>query len=101
MNTIRKQPNKPLQKTIIEAIDTIEIYMISNRLSLNREKTQLMVMNRDPPLKFTVTIPAIPRDITPKDNMVFLGVTISDNLKWNKFLVDGKMNLLSQLRKQS
>ena len=98
MNTIRKKPNIPLQDTIIEAIDKIDIYMVANRLSLNRDKTQLMVCNKDPILKSNVVIPALPHDITPKDQIVFLGVTISQDLKWNKFLVDGKVNLLSQLK---
>ena len=72
--------------------------MKANRLSLNRDKTQLMVLNKDPPpLKSQVIIPANPQDITPKHSMVFLGVTISDDLKWNCFLVDGKANLLKQL----
>ena len=96
MNTVRKQPNKSLQESIVEAIDTIETYMVSNRLSLNRDKTQMMIMNKDAPLKSKVVIPANPKDITPKDTLTFLGVTIAENLKLNKFLLDGKNNLLSQ-----
>ena len=98
MCTIRRITNKPLQESIIESIDVIEIYMNSNKLSLNRDKTQLMVLNKDPPLKSQVSIPATPKDITPKQTLTFLGVILSETLTWHQFLVDGKANLYSQLQ---
>ena len=62
MATIQKEANKPLQESIIEAIDKIEKYMIANRLSLNRDKTQLMVVNKDPPLKIFSKHPCKPQE---------------------------------------
>ena len=98
MTTIQKEDNTPLQQTIIEVMDRIELYMNANKLSLNRDKTQLMVLNKNPPLKSQVIIPAQPVDITPKDSLVFLGVTMSDKLNWNSFLMEGKGNLYNQLK---
>ena len=98
MCTILRITNKPLQSSIVETINTIETYMNSNKLSLNRDKTQLMVLNKDPPLKSAVRIPANPVDITPRQTLNFLGVKLSEKLNWNQFLVDGKANLYYQLQ---
>ena len=100
MCTILKKKDQNLQTTIEEAINKIEIYMNSNLLALNRDKTQLMIINKDPPLKSKVCIPAHPQPITPKETLTFLGVTLSETLDWKKFLVDGNMNLYSQLKKR-
>ena len=78
MCTIRRIENIPLQNTIVEAINIIESYMNANKLSLNRDKTQLMVLNKDPPLKSSVKIQANPKDITPKETLTFLGVILSE-----------------------
>ena len=72
--------------------------MMSNKLSLNRDKTQLMILNKDPPLKSHVFILAEPTNITPKKILKFLGVKLSEDLEWKQFLLDGKYYLYNQLK---
>ena len=98
MTTIRKNPQEPLQTTVEESLIKIEDYMRANLLSLNRDKTQVMVLNRDPILQTKISISAKPKDITNRSSMLFLGVTISDRLNWSQFLTDGKANLYKQLQ---
>ena len=92
MTTIRKEPNLPLQKSVENSIEIIEDYMRANLLSLNKDKTQVMVLNRDPILQSQLNIPAKPKNITNKGSMMFLGVELSDRLNWKIFLTDGKNN---------
>ena len=98
MTTIRKDPQVPLQSTVENTLNVIEDYMRANLLSLNRDKTQVMILNRDPILQTQIDIVATPKNITNKSTMVFLGVTLSDRLNWKQFLTDGKANLFKQLQ---
>ena len=98
MNTIYKEPGIPLQTSVENALNAIEDYMKSNLLSLNRDKTQIMVLNRDPVLQTQINIPASPKPIQNQSQILFLGVAISDRLTWNTFLIDGKANLHKQLQ---
>ena len=100
MCTITRIENIPLQQTIISTLDKIELYMQSNKLALNRSKTQILVINKDPPLKSNVSIPAVPKNITPSTSIKFLGVDISETLEWKCFLTEGKNNLYKQLQQR-
>ena len=78
---------------------TVRAYMPALALiRVNRDKTQYMVLNRDPPLKSKVRIPAHPEDIIPKESLIFLGVNLSEKLNWKTFLTDGRANLYNQLK---
>ena len=98
MTTIRSEPGKHLQETVVNTIEVIENYMRANLLALNRDKTQIMILNRDPILQTKIDIPASPKNLTNQSSMMFLGVELSDRLKWNQFLLDGKCNLFRQLQ---
>ena len=100
MTTIPKQDNIPLQKTVDETLVTLEEYMRSNRLAVNRIKTQLMVINRDNILKSNVTISAEPDNVIPQTSIKFLGVILSEKLDFKPFLLEHKQNLYTQLQKR-
>ena len=87
-----------MQETIENSIDTIENYMQSNKLALNRNKTQLILLGRKNTPKSQVCISTVPEDIIPKLTLKFLGVTLSEDLHWKKILTDGNKNLFSQLK---
>ena len=74
--------------------------MISNRLAVNRDKTQLMVIKKPNKPKSTVIIQANPENIFPQPAIKFLGVTLLENLDFKPFLMDGNQNLYSQLKKR-
>ena len=98
LTTIQREDNQTMQKSIENTIDKIEIYMKSNRLALNRDKTQLMLIGRPNTPKSDVCIAALPEDIKPKASLKFLGVTLAEDLHWKQFLTDGPNNLFSQLK---
>ena len=45
---VKKQPNTTLQTTLDQTMRTVQKYMKNNKLSLNKEKTQLMVLSKKP-----------------------------------------------------
>ena len=98
MTTIQREDGATMQASIEKAIDTIEVYMRANKLSLNRDKTQLILLGRQNTPKSIVRITAQPEDIVLKPTIKFLGVTIADTLEWKQFLTDGQSNLYSQLK---
>ena len=72
--------------------------MKANKLALNRDKTQLIILGRPNTQKSKICITAHPEDIEPKTSLKFLGVTLAEDLHWKQFLTDGKNNLFSQLK---
>ena len=98
LTTILRIKNKTMQESVEHSIDLIEEYMQANRLSLNRDKTQLILFGRPNETKSHISIPAQPVPIKPKPSIKFLGVTISETLHWKIFLTDGKENLYQQLK---
>ena len=70
-----------------------------NKLVLNRDKTKFLVISRNKTTKETPQLEARPINIKPISSFKFLGMQVSDDLKWNKFLLEGNTSLLAQLKK--
>ena len=100
MTTVVKKDNTPLQETVDKTLETLENYMVSNWLAVNRDKTQLMVIQKPNQTKSIIIIVAQPYNVLPKPTIKFLGVTLSDKLDFKPFLLDGKQNLYNQLKKR-
>ena len=98
MTTVIKQDNIPLQVTVDNTPEALENYMKSKRLAVNREKTQLLVLNRENILKSNIYIAAEPENVHPKHTIKFLGVTLSEKLDFKPFLTEGMFNLFVQLK---
>jgi hypothetical protein len=77
--------------------------MQANKLALNRDKTQLMILARrtegNDKLKIKNANPDLV--VRPVNSIVMLGITISSDLKWNNYLQTGKSNLIQQLKKRN
>ena len=65
-----------------------QVYMNSNRLKLNQDKTNLMIMtsklknmHRDLKIEYEG------KEIEQVDFTKFLGIVISSNLKWNEYIL--------------
>ena len=77
-------------------MEQIEQYMNSNGLKLNVEKTQLLIMNPgrkrnndDLSLLFNGHL------VEPEKNVRFLGVIISNNLRWNDYILNSEKSVLN------
>jgi hypothetical protein len=98
--TIRETKDRPLQQGINETMIRIENYMKANQLALNTDKTQLMIITRQKQNQSNLIIEnANPELIVkPVQSIKLLGITISADLLWTKYLLTGKDSLLTQLR---
>ena len=81
-------------------MDHFEQYMSSNKLLLNRDKTQLVVITQNPDIRTKLFLTAAPKNVTPIRGFTYLGIEISDDLRWNYFLEDSQKNLISALKKR-
>jgi hypothetical protein len=101
--TIRETATRPLQQGIDETMLTIAEYMKSNKLAMNSEKTQLMVIARDVTSYRSLIIKNDNPDliVKPVHSIRLLGITIASDLRWNNYLLSGKDSLVKQLRKRN
>ena len=62
--------------------------MTANRLLLNRDKTQLLIISKDPEIKKSIYLTAQPKNVKPSSGFTYLGIDVSDTLKWNYYIED-------------
>ena len=87
-----------MQVTVEATMTKHEDNMKANTFALNRDNTQFMLLHKENNTKSKISIQAHPTNIEPKSTLKFLGVTLSDTLKWHNFLTEGKDNLYKQLQ---
>jgi hypothetical protein len=77
--------------------------MQANKLSLNTDKTQLMILdrNRKDTNKYIIKNENPELVVCPVKSIKLLGLMISDDLKWTQYLMYGKDNLIKQLKKKN
>jgi hypothetical protein len=86
-----------LQTKMTKTIEMIESYMDANELALNRDKTKIFGISKNPTRRNELVIPAEPNDIRHTRNINILGIICSDDLKWNSNLAEGSKSLIKQL----
>ena len=86
------------QDAINQAIHKLEIYMRSNSLIVNTDKTNFLVLTKNEEVRKNLYLETQPKNIRPVRYFKFLGITIEDSLLWNAHLVEGKDYLLSRLK---
>ena len=82
----------------------VEDYMNSNKLKFNVEKTQLMIMSpKRVRINEGLEVEFKEHTLKPDKHAKFLGITISDDLTWDEYLLNGEngeVTLLSYLNKK-
>ena len=73
--------------------------MNANSLVINKDETKILVITNNPEIRNNIKIEVkrMKEPIKPIRSMVYLGITVQDNLKWNIFLTDGPENLIKKL----
>ena len=94
---ICKQPNQTLQQSLNQTRSTIKNYMEMNKLVMNNDKTQIMIMSNHPDHHKGIYIPAKPKNVEHSPYIKLLGIEISSDLKWSHFLKGSKMSIYNQL----
>ena len=88
------------QQNFLNALLKIKDYMDSNKLSLNPEKTKIFVLSQNPDIRKQIYLDVQPKRIVHTPKIQYLGISISQDLKWNDFLIDNKNSLSKQLTKR-
>ena len=94
---IYKTQGTTLQQSLDSTLQKLTNYMRNKKLVMNKSKTKIMVISKNPDRHKQVVIPSQPKNIYNSHNIKLLGVEISDNLKWNNFLFTSKMSIYKQL----
>ena len=87
---------------IKNSLDKIKMYMDSNSLVLNKDKSKLIVITNQPEIrnKISIVIEGKEEPITPSRNLKFLRIQVTDDLKWNYYISEGKDNLAKILKQK-
>ena len=97
-------PNQ-LSQQISDKYRQISHYMKNNLLVLNSDKTHLMVLASPHKHRkhgdFSITLDTGNEIITPQDSGELLGITLSNNFRWNQHIRDGESSLMSILSKKN
>ena len=85
-----------LTKNIKQEFDRIYDFLIQHKMKINSSKTQLMILNPNEQQKNTPTL--IHKSlISHQDHIRVLGITLSENLKFDNHLISGKCNMTKKL----
>ena len=96
--TVSPNNDKNLQESLIETMELVTDYMANNKLMLNPDKSQLMVITKIPARRAEIQIPAAPKPIVHKSSVKILGIDIDHMISWKFFLVDGPSSISKQLK---
>ena len=98
----RKKDDQKMEDAIIDTMNKVEEYMKSNRLSLNKDKTQFMLISKDERLKKEIAIEMSGKIVKHQRELKILGNTLSENLTWDshvqKILIPALNNRVRTLR---
>ena len=97
-----KPEGKDLKQTVLDTMDTVEQYALANKLQLNTEKTQIMLLTHNKQLKEQFSVHLNGRDVKHKNEIMLLGNLMSDNLTWaahvTKILIPSLRNRVRTLK---
>ena len=94
----QNQHNNQIKTTLAK----ITQYMNANSLVLNRDKTKMLVITNKNEIRENIKldIEKLPEPIRPVRSIVYLGIHIQDDLKFNQFLSEGPENLAKKLQQK-
>ena len=85
------------QTQIDNTVNTLSDYMNSNYLTMNKTKTQLVILAKDTQLKHQLQINTPTKIIKHTTTFKYLGITINDDMKWNQHIIKSKESLVKQM----
>ena len=91
----KKKHNEQIEKVL----DKVTDYMNANSLVINKDKTKVLVIMKDNNIRENIKIKVEGKeDIKPVRSMVYLGIQIKDDMRWNHFIEDRPDNLIKRLK---
>ena len=79
----QKHHDKTLKETIENTMGIVENYTKANRLSLNADKTKIMLLTKDTDYKDNFEIHLAGKPIRHSKEILILGNLVSENMTWN------------------
>ena len=93
-----KKPNMTMAESVQQDMKTLKDYMDSNKLALNTDKTQLMLVSKDMNAKKDFAVEINGKIIKHNNKIKIVGNTINDSLNYESMLTEGADSLLNQLK---
>ena len=89
-----------LQQAVDWTISKVHNYMNANKLKLNKDKTKIMVLSKNPATRNSIKIvtPDNQDDILHSSKLKILGIEIEETLNWKYYLTDGPQSILKQIK---
>ena len=102
---VNKQENKDLKQTILETLSKVEDYTRANQLSLNADKTKIVLMTKDKYYKEKFHVILDNKEVRHQKQATVLGNLLPENLTWeahvSKNLVPALRNRIRTIRLHS
>ena len=95
--TITLNKDDLYQNQINNTVNKLMDYMNANLLTMNQDKTQLMIITKNLNIKDKLQINTPTKTILPTNSFKYLGIMIKDDLKWNLHIKDSKEALIKQM----
>ena len=100
--TVTTQDKGTLNEAIYEAMNKVQCYTAANRLMLNKDKSQIMIITKDTNLRENFSIILDNKEIRHSRSVKILGNLINEDLSWedhvNKELLPSLHNRLRTLK---
>ena len=96
--TLNLDDIKTNQNNLELCFHRIQDYMTANRLHLNQDKTTLLIVSKHPDRRNQLYLPTNKKTVYPVKHHKYLGISVSDDLKWNNHITDAKDSLTKQLK---
>ena len=87
--------DKSLEKHVTETMEEIKNYMDANKMALNPEKSQILIVSKNRSIKDNFTVTMDGKEIKHSPEVNILGVTIDEKLSWEHHVSN---NLIPNLK---
>ena len=83
---VLKPENKSLQEEVYKTMEKIKIYMDSNKLALNSDKSKIIIISKNNKTKENFQVTLQGKLIKHSPNVKILGTTLNQNLTWEQHM---------------
>ena len=99
---VKPTENQDMKTAIMDTMDTIQDYMLANKLQLNPQKSQIMIITKKEHIKENFEVILNGKPVKNKQQIVILGNTLAANLSWDthvqKSLIPALTNRVRSLK---
>ena len=85
---ITKKENESMTEAVNDTMEQVIVYMEANKLALNSDKSQVMIISKDNEMKRNFSVTMNDKIIKHKDQITILGNTLSSSLTWEAHITN-------------